>query len=461
MNADDPDELARSLGARLHRVLGAPVRVTGLERASGGASRETWLFAARPEGAGGARELVLRRDPVRAPRPEGMAREAAALAAAARSGVAVPELVDHGTDPGVLGAPYLITGKVGGESIARRLLRDEEYADARRGLARELGRQAARVHRIPPESVPGLSTEDPLERLIADYDALGEPLPAVEIAFRWLREHRPPAPEPAVVHGDFRTGNLLVDRTGLRAVLDWELVHLGDPVEDLGWLCVKAWRFGSASPAGGFGTRDELLDGYAEVAGRRPDPAALRWWEVFGTARWGVICRAQAERHLSGAQPSVELAAIGRRVCEQEHDLLEELAIPRPAPVPEAVPEVISELHGSPAAADLVAAVAGFLRDEVLPGQRGHLRFQSRVAANALAVVERELRHGAGPDAAHRDRLAALGFPGTAALAGAIRRGEVRGEDPRVAEAVWRSVLDRLAVANPRHGTDPRQGGTS
>jgi aminoglycoside phosphotransferase (APT) family kinase protein len=131
-----------------------------------------------------------------------------------------------------------------------------------------------------------------------------------------------------VVHGDFRNGNLVVGPDGVRAVLDWELVHVGDPMEDLGWLCTRAWRFGGAPPVGGFGEYDDLVAAYEKRSGVAVDRDVLRWWELLGTVKWGVICVVQANRHLVGGQRSVELAAIGRRVCEQEYDclnLLEEL----------------------------------------------------------------------------------------------------------------------------------------
>ena len=133
-------------------------------------------------------------------------------------------------------------------------------------------------------------------------------------------------PATAVVHGDFRLGNLIVDGDGLRAVLDWELAHLGDPMEDLGWLCVKAWRFGGRAPVAGFGEYEDLFDAYGEASGRPVDPEVVRWWEVLGTLKWGIMCIMQANAHLTGTSRSHELAAIGRRVCENEHDLLALLA---------------------------------------------------------------------------------------------------------------------------------------
>jgi aminoglycoside phosphotransferase (APT) family kinase protein len=152
-------------------------------------------------------------------------------------------------------------------------------------------------------------------------DTLGQPHPAFELAFRWLEQHRPASPRQAIVHGDFRLGNIIVGDDGLRAVLDWELAHLGDPMEDLGWLCVKAWRFGSSKPVAGVGDRAELFAAYEAAGGGTVDPAAAHWWEVLGTLKWGIMCILQCSAHLSGLSRSHELAAIGRRVCENEHDL--------------------------------------------------------------------------------------------------------------------------------------------
>jgi aminoglycoside phosphotransferase (APT) family kinase protein len=454
VDAADPAVLTDLLAARLSDVLGEDVAIAGLQRLTGGASRETWSFSA--DGGAGARRLILRRDPPGIGRPEGMALEAAAIAAAHRRGVPVPRLVDSGTDPAVVGAPYLVTEHVDGETIARRLLREDRYAAARAGLAAEMGAALARIHSVPVAEVPGLERVDPLEHLRTTYDASGEPLPTLEIALRWLAEHRPVAVAETVVHGDFRTGNLIIDESGLRAVLDWEVVHRGDPREDLGWLCVKCWRFGSPLAAGGFGPVEQLLDGYADVAGWRPDPADVLWWQVYGTARWAVGCRAMAERHLSGQTRSVELAAIGRRVCEQEHDVLLALGLPA-EPVPDAPGEPLpwSDLHGRPTSPELVAAVAEFLRTEVMAATDGRLNFLSRVAANALDGVERELRLGPDQAGRQRRRLAAMARADQAGLADAIRSGELAADDPAVLGAVRAAVTDRLAVANPRYLLQP------
>jgi hypothetical protein len=252
-----------------------------------------------------------------------------------------------------------------------------------------------------------------------------------------------------VVHGDFRLGNLLVDQGGLRAVLDWELAHLGDPLEDLAWFCVRAWRFGSPLPAGGVATREALVTAYEAAGGARVDRDALRWWEVLGTLKWGVICVMQAFGHLSGASRSVELATIGRRVCENEWDLLGLLpggALPDvevPTPSPRA------QLHDRPTLAELVEAVREWVDTDVREGTEGRLSFHARVATNALRIVEREIALEPALTDAHRSRLAALGCDDDASLAGMIRAGELDGRAEEIRQVVAASVRDKLLVANP------------
>ena len=255
----------------------------------------------------------------------GMEVEADLLRAAEAERVPVAPLVVSHRDADVLGSPYLVSRFVEGETIARKILRDEEYAQARAQLAAGCGAALAAIHRIPSDAARGLEHHDQLTQFRAIFDDLGQPHPAFELAFRWLDRNRPATVGTTVVHGDFRLGNLIVGVDGLRAVIDWELAHLGDPMEDLGWLCVKAWRFGGEAPVGGFGTYEQLFDAYEAAAGTSIDADVVRWWEALGTLKWGIMCIIQAATHLTGMSRSVELAAIGRRVCEVEHDLLEML----------------------------------------------------------------------------------------------------------------------------------------
>jgi aminoglycoside phosphotransferase (APT) family kinase protein len=318
----DPDALA----LRLAPAFG-PGRVDGLRRLSGGASRETWTFdLVGPDGT--THPLVLRRDPGgNAIGTTERSTEYALFEAAAASGVPVPSVRVLLADDDGLG-PGFVMDRVDGETIPRRILRDDAYAAVRPKLAAQCGAIAARIHSISPDALPKLAVHTPVaqvEQFLSLFDSFGEPHPAFELAARWLVQHAPPGPTtPGLVHGDFRNGNFIVGSDGIRAVLDWELAHLGDPVEDLGWLCVKSWRFGNADRlVGGFGDLADLLDAYSDAGGANVEEATLRYWVVFGTLRWGLISVAQAFTHLSGMQRSVELATLGRRVAEMEWDILD------------------------------------------------------------------------------------------------------------------------------------------
>jgi aminoglycoside phosphotransferase (APT) family kinase protein len=414
--------------ARALRPWTGPTTIEGLTPMPGGASREIWAFdAVRADGS--RTELVLRRDPPGRPgEPGAIDREARALRLAAGAGLRVPEVLVVFDGPR-LGTAGMVMRRVRGEAIARRILRDQEYADARRALIGQIAEFAAGLHALEPPT--GFPTPDPVGDLKATLATFDEHSPVFDLALRWLEALSPPPREPALLHGDLRLGNIIVGPEGLRAVLDWELAHVGNPAEDLGWLCVKAWRFGAGAPVAGLGGREELLAAYRAAGGAEISQDELRWWELLGTLRWGVICMTQAQAHLSGAHRSVELAAIGRRVCEQEWDLLLLLepdaaaqaaawrprpsGAPRPAPAP----------HGRPTASELLDAVRAFLTDEVMTATTGQLAFHARVAANVVGIVARELELGPlQPDSSHADDVAA---------------------------SLADDVASRLAVANPRY----------
>lgn len=409
------------LATALAPVLGAPVAVSELHQLTGGASRETWSFTA------GGEELILRRDPPRRPgQPGAMRREADAMRACTRAGLRAPEvLLDD--DGSRLGTTGLVMRRVPGETIARRILRDDEYAAARRVLVRELAEFLAGLHALDPDEVPGSETPDAMA-VWDKYQRLDQRSAVFERTHDWLLEHRPPHTADALIHGDLRMGNVIVDHDGLAAVIDWELIHRGDPHEDLAWLCLKAWRFGLPHEVGGLGSIDELIAAYEAAGGRSIDRATLRWWLVAKTLTWGVGCMLQADTHLSGRVRSVDLAAVGRRTAEQEWDLIELLA---PAACAAAIAAPASptvaddDRYGRPTARELLDTVHEFLTDRVAPsGDRG-LAYEARVAANVLAIVERELAQ------APVDRV---------------------GDDWGTLALI---VRDRLVVASPRHLTLP------
>jgi aminoglycoside phosphotransferase (APT) family kinase protein len=320
------DALTATLTDALAERYGSGLTIGDLRAESGGASRLTWSFDVRTA-TGATHGLIVRvAGPGGGPGPGASpAREAALLRAAAAAGVPTPAVLATGEfGAGELkpGAEFVVMERVAGETIPRRVLRSPALSGVRPRLAGQCGRILAAVHRIPPCALPGLDAADPVTTWGDLLLTLGEPHPALEFALRRLSRARPPAGRPVVVHGDFRNGNLIVGPDGVRAVLDWELAHLGDPLEDLGWLCAKAWRFGAPLPVGGFGGYDDLIAAYERAGGVTVDRAALGWWELFSAFKWGVMCMLQARRHLTGGERSVELAVLGRRVAENEWDLL-------------------------------------------------------------------------------------------------------------------------------------------
>jgi aminoglycoside phosphotransferase (APT) family kinase protein len=320
-------ELGRCVGAWCPGATG----VANAVRLSGGASQETWSFdIVHPDGIIGA---ILRRAPQgygAAPsRAAGLGTEAALMQRAFEAGVPSPQVLYVLRSEDGLGTGFIMR-RVEGETIPRKILRDAPFARARPKLARQLGDVLAGIHGLPLAQLPELrrmTAGREIADLEREYRGFDWPRPVFELALRWLRERDPgPPQEVTLVHGDFRHGNFIIGPDGVRAVLDWELAHLGDPMEDLGWICVNSWRFGAIDqPVGGFGSREELFVGY-ETAGRRADPDRVTFWEVMGTLRWGVMCCGMMQRFRTGPDHSMERAMIGRRASETEIDLLRLLA---------------------------------------------------------------------------------------------------------------------------------------
>ena len=450
-------QLSRALAARLGQVVGSDCTISALHRLTGGASRDTWAFDAITQ-RGRTCQLVLRQDPEGEADPVRMRRETESLREAQRVDVPVPDVVDGNgeleqdakPEPG-LGTSYLITTRVRGEALPRRLLHDEQYRDAREHMAYRMGHVLARIHRMDPDRIPDLPRTDPLDEAFSDYVDGGAPLPSLDLAFRWLFDRRPETTRKTVVHGDFRTGNILIGPNGIEAVLDWELVHLGDPMEDLGWLCTPSWRFGSPLPVGGFGPTEDLFHGYLEGGGIEPDPTAVKWWEVFGSLRWALMCRMQAGRAIGGgSENELELLAIGRRVAECEHDLLTALDWPAYEPTSDDAVETPDEPYGRPNPSELLHSVRRLVL-ECGEGADAITRYRTKVAANLLELSERQYLQGETSRARHRTLLAHAGFSSEAELALSIRSGKTDAREQNVAQMIAHSAAARLAVANPRY----------
>jgi aminoglycoside phosphotransferase (APT) family kinase protein len=242
------------------------------------------------------------------------------------SGIAVPEPVFAYDAEDGMGNGY-VAAFVGGETMPKKILQSPNLAGARERLLAQIGNSLARLHAIDVAKASFLEARDdsvdPLRAQRARLDGYGEPHPAIEIALRWLERNRPSAGARRILHADLRIGNVIVGERGLAAILDWECAHIGDPTEDLGWFCARSWRFGhNDKQAGGIGTRRELLDAYEAAGGRKVDVEEVRYWEIFGLARWAILNVMQAHGHVFGGRRSPVFAACGRNTSMIEYDLL-------------------------------------------------------------------------------------------------------------------------------------------
>ncbi len=323
----------------LSEQTGRSVRVTELRQLAGGASQEAWLVDAIVEPGAERLDLVMRRDMggvltfATLPRST----EFAVLGAAYAGGVPVPQ--PYFEPASIAGKAAFFMQRVAGEAVGRRLVADPAFAAARAALPEALANALAAIHRIdyraagleellpnPRDGESAIARE--LERLHRELDSVDEPHPALELALRWLVRNEPPREAgTTLVHGDFRIGNVLVEGDALAAVLDWEFAHIGDPDIDVAWLCVRAWRFGNdALEAGGIAERETWLRAYERASGRSVDRERIAYLEIAGNVRWAVGALMQARRHLSGIEPSIELASLGRVSAEMEHEALRLIA---------------------------------------------------------------------------------------------------------------------------------------
>lgn len=325
-------DIAHGLKPALERNWANIDLVNNLRRLSGGASQETWSFDAVADGH--SHPLILRRAPgghsnTKRDTAVPLATEAELIQLAEKQGVPVPPVQLVLREEDGLGDGFVMD-RIEGETIARKILRDEAYASARPVMARQCGEILARIHAVPRDVLPDIQispARSEIDKYRNIYTSMKHPHPVFELAFKYLEDNLPPDDTQKLVHGDFRNGNLMVGPEGVRAVLDWELAHIGDPMEDLGWICVNSWRFGEIdNPVGGFGSREDMFAGYEAAGGAPVDPERVKYWEVLGTLKWGVMCMIMVAAFSSGTDRSVERAAIGRRSSETELDLLNLLA---------------------------------------------------------------------------------------------------------------------------------------
>lgn len=307
----------------------ASVRIHALTRLSGGAVQQNWELSVDITGGPhqGTRTWVLRTDaPATVASSLPREREYAIIRFAHEHGLGAPKPLFMCNDTTVIGRPFFIMEKLPGIAAGHRVVRLDID---RRALARELALTAARIHAIRPPvtELPFLQTflaRDAIATYRAYLDTLDEPHPVLEWGLRWCERHTPDHEETTLIHRDFRTGNYLVHNGELAGLLDWEFAALGNPLEDIGWICAKCWCFRHEHHiVGGVADLDDFIPAYEAASGRKVSAEALRYWQVMAHIRWSIIALQQAQRHLSGIEPSLELALTGKIVAELEWEVLQ------------------------------------------------------------------------------------------------------------------------------------------
>ena len=328
------------MSAWLSLALNSRSTVTAAALLGGGAVQENWRIDVSVDGGprAGTHTWVMRTDAAqRLSFSLDRETEFAVLKAAYASGVPVAEPIVRCNDADVIGRPFLIQAFVEGQAQARQIVRHPELAAFGDRLAAGLGRILAKIHAIVPPgrdlSMLPIPMKPPAKVLVASLKVAlagaSQTRPALEYALAWLDTHAPATPHVTLVHGDFRTGNYMLDGTKLSAILDWEFTHWGDPNEDIGWLCARCWRFGNDADnqeAGGIGSRRALYDAYSLASGRKVDEAIIAYWEVMAAAKWAVIAILQGDRFLTGGETAIELALTGLMAPEMEFDALDGIA---------------------------------------------------------------------------------------------------------------------------------------
>ncbi|MCB9450051.1 MAG: phosphotransferase family protein [Anaerolineaceae bacterium] len=317
----------------LEAVADGIVKLETLQELPGGTSRDNWLVGVKVDDQ--EQQFLLRRDRATTYSDQALEREQefAVLRAAHASGVRVTRPRWYCIESTILGAPFLVSDYIEGIAIGSQVVSLPNLADARKALPEQMGEQLARIHAIdhqkhrldflPKPQVGRSPAQEAIHEIRRIITNLGVHNPVFSYGLRWAENNLPTTQTPVVLHGDFRIGNIVVDETGLQAIIDWEFCRLGDPLEDLAWVGLRDWRYGRGDlPLGGVGEREPFIAAYESASKLIVNRADLDFWEILGNLRWAVVCLAQAERHCSGKDRSVELAVLGRRSAAMQHEML-------------------------------------------------------------------------------------------------------------------------------------------
>jgi aminoglycoside phosphotransferase (APT) family kinase protein len=289
---------------------------------SGGASAEIYNIVLK-----NGKKLVLRRTPEKSESRLAIPKkiEAKVQKIVKKNEIPVPEIIEEFDESSGVGSGYIMEFVLG-ETIPRKILRDERFAQIRPNLALRIGEVLAKIHQTDLSEIKELEKMtfyNSLNKLYEVYSSFNEPQPVFEYVFNYLAKVNIKEKNNVLIHGDYRLGNFIVSENSIESIIDWELTHIGDPLEDLSWVCVKSWRFGNNSKrVAGLGDLEDLIKGYESISSETVDRFELDVWQIYGSLRWGVICMIQTFAHLNSNLNSIEKAAIGRRVSETEYDLM-------------------------------------------------------------------------------------------------------------------------------------------
>ncbi len=456
-------ELEEKLRHTLERALPHYQSLIKVERLSGGASQETYRLEIDTQQ--GPQTLAMRRAPggvnvEPTPGHPGLDVEALLMRSAREAGVPEPEVfhVLDATDD--LGDGFIMEW-LEGIALGARVVRSPELEEIRPKLAYMCGEVLAKIHAIDlqatgiDQKLDVIAPAEYVEQTWERYRAFPTPQPMIDYAARWLQKNIPENFSPRLVHNDFRNGNIMFDPSGIVAVLDWEVAHIGDPMRDLGWICTNSWRFGRSDlPVGGFGTYEDLFAGYESVSGEPVDRERVKFWEVFGSFWWAIGCLGMAEHYRTGPDQTVERPAIGRRSSECQIDCVNLL-------IPGAVQMVQAQAQAGdddmPRLEELLVSVRDFLRADVMSSTEGRTNFLARVAGNSLDIVIRDNSLGGAARQAELQRLQTL-FASSQDLSAlrwqlvnGLRDGSIALDMPGLAEHLRNTVANQVAIDQPKY----------
>lgn len=325
----DDAELSRRIAAFVEQQSGRPVRLGPLKRYAVGFS---WLTLGVPvqgiDGDDGVHELILRLGPDYGLfAPYSAMPQVLAMRTLEGSAVPVPRVYWYSDDASLLGAPFLFCEKVSGSAVVPWVSPGSPPLEE--GYRKRLGEQfidaLAALHQVDWRTKPIVDmaadiTEGNAARVAVNFWEAQiqrwamRPYPMVEWAIRWLKDRCPVAPRVSIIHGDYRTGNFLETDGRITSILDWELVHLGDPHEDLGWASLPTYMGGSklicrlAEP-------DWFYERYERGAGFPVSQASVRYYRALSLLKLAATHMAAARCFEEGRFNDMRMPAMGSQIA--------------------------------------------------------------------------------------------------------------------------------------------------